>query len=234
MTYYAGQVSNVRIDDSRRYPVITAEVATGYEFVQLYQAGALVAEALAVDGQVTFTGAMPGYLDPFFPLAIDEADSGTNYWSDAFPDAEANGNRIKVSLTTTESMKTGWQWRVSIDGTKVYEADIFPGGIGAGGWGVQWGTAWGHGPFGSGWGNSWGANWGHGGAMVLEWISEPQTNGTYTVTVSTIDKAGNVSTAASEDVTITTYARPASDLAVSGYVLGTDTLTLTWTESPDI
>lgn len=234
MGFHADKVSNIRIDDSRRFPIITANVDEGFEFVQFYQAGALVAHGRASLGQISFTGSVPGSTDPFFLLAVDPDDILTNYWVSAFPDAEANGNRIKVNVTTTEAMLLGWRWRVSVDGTKVYENDIYPSADGIGGYGISYGANYGHGPFGAGYGHGYGANYGHGGPIVLEWISEPQVIGVYAVTVSIIDKAGNVSTAASSTVTIATYARPAQDLAVSAYNSGSDTLGLTWTESEDI
>jgi hypothetical protein len=130
-------------------------------------------------------------------------------------------------------MEIGWRWRVSIDGVQVHEADIFPTSDGAGGWGVQWGTSWGQGPFGGGWGLQWGVNWGYGGGIVLTWTSEPVINGSYTVTTEIIDTAGNVSSSDTDLIDIESYARPVSDFAVVAYTLGTDTLDLSWTESPD-
>ena len=234
MTYHADKVTNIRIDDSRRFPVISGEVAEGYETVQFYIAGALADVKAAVNGRVSFTGAVPGDIDPFFLLSVDPADALINYWDDAFPTAATSGNRIKIQVATTEDMKIGFRWRISIDGTKVYENDIYPSSDGQGGYGVSYGMLYGHGPFGGGYGISYGVNYGHGGPIVLEWVSEPQVIGSYAVTVNIIDKAGNISTAASSSVTIATYARPASGLAVAGYVSGTDTLSLTWTESEDL
>jgi len=68
----------------------------------------------------------------------------------------------------------------------------------------------------------------------LEWTSDPLTNGTYTVAVTILDEVGNESSATSEDVEVTTYARPASSLAVSSYDQSGDLLSLTWTESEDL
>ena len=234
MTYYLDKTSNETIDESRRFPVIRADVELGFDTVQLYQAGALVAHASPVDGSVTFAGALPGYIDPFFLLAVDGEDANTNFWDEAFPEAEANGNRIKVEYPTTVDTQLGWRWRVSIDGVQQYEAYIFPNSQGAGGYGIAYGVSYGVGPFGAGYGSSYGTNYGHGGGIVLEWVSEPLFNGTYSVTVNVIDQAGNVSTPDTESVTIETYARPASNLVIESYVQATDTLTLSWTESEDI
>jgi len=234
LSYYTGKVSNVRLSDTGGYTLITADVEAGYGIVQVYVAGLLIGTASVVAEKVSYTTNLIGPIDPVSLLAVDGSDADIDYWSVAFPEAESAGNRISVSMTATEGMKVGWKWRVSVDGVIEHEADIFPNSQGAGGWGIKWGENWGHGPFGAGWGYDWGTNWGHGGGIVLSWFSEPLVIGTYAVTVSTIDRAGNVSTAASSNVTIATYPRPPADLTVSSYVLGTDTLTLSWTASEDI
>lgn len=234
MTYYAGKVFDIHVDDSRHVTTITASVEAGYDFVQWYVAGGLIGYSVATNGRVSFTDGTIGATDPIFPLAVDGGDVETDFWSDAFPQAASAGNRIKVTVATTEDMKLGWRWRIAIDGTTVHEADIYPNGEGAGGYGVSYGMAYGHGPFGGGYGIAYGVNYGHGGGITLEWISEPQWIGTYAVSVYIIDENGNVSSATAENVTIATYARPAADLVVAGYVSGTDTLSLTWTESEDI
>jgi len=234
LTYYADKVKNIQVDTAQFFTTITAEVEAGFDFVQFYAAGSLKGYAVAVDGQVTFADGTIGSIDPIFPLAVDGADVDIDFWTDAFPQAATAGNRVSVSVTTTEDMKIGYRWRVAIDGTTVHEADIYPNGDGAAGYGVGYGVVYGHGAFGGGYGNAYGQNYGHGGGIVLQWISEPQFIGTYAVSVYIIDENGNVSTATTENVTLATYARPATDLAVAGYVLATDTLSLTWTESEDI
>ena len=234
MTYYADKLSNVQIDTSRRFPIISATVEAGYDTVQLYQAGALVESQSVVLNAVEFTGALEGSIDPWMLLAVDSEDANTNFWDDAFPEVAANGNRINVQLQTTADILLGWRWRISIDGTKVYENAVYPNSDGAGGYGLAYGVAYGVGPFGAGYGFEYGASYGHGGGIVLEWVSEPQYNGTYAVSVQLIDEVGNVSTATTTNKTIETYPRPASDLTVAGYVSGTDTLSLSWTESEDL
>jgi len=234
LTYYADKVFNIQVDTAQFFTTITAEVEAGFDFVQFYAAGSLKGYAVAVDGQVTFADGTIGSIDPIFPLAVDGADVEIDYWTQAFPQAASAGNRISVQLATTEDIKIGYRWRVTLDGVKVHEADVYPSGDGAGGYGVAYGVAYGHGPFGGGYGNAYGVNYGHGGGIVLEWISEPLFIGTYDIGVFVIDENGNVSTATTENVTLATYARPATDLVVAGYVLATDTLSLTWTESEDI
>ena len=232
MTYYADKVTDVSIDDSRRFPVIRGRVLDGHDTVQLYQAGALVDHQAPVSGEVTFGGALPGPIDPFFLLAVDSADALTNYWDEAFPEVAAAGNRISVQYQTVEGIQIGWRWRVSIDSVIMHEADIFPTSDGAGGYGIEYGTSYGHGPFGGGYGSSYGTSYGHGGGIALEWISDPLFIGSYQVDVSIIDNAENVSTPASEVVTIETYPRPARDLLITGYT--PDTLSLSWIESEDL
>ncbi len=234
MSFFADKVTNIQIDASRRFPVLTADVALGFEFIQFYQAGALVGSARAVNGGVTFASSIPGPIDPFFPLAVDPEDVNTNFWDLAFPEAASAGNRIKVSIQTTLAMRLGDRFRISIDGTIVHEADIYPTSDGAGGYGVSFGVSYGRGPFGGGYGREYGVNYGHGGGIVLEWVSEPLFIGTYAVAVNIIDKAGNVSSSTTTNVTLATYPRPATDLVVSSYDSGTDTLTLGWGESEDI
>lgn len=234
MTFFADKVTNIDIDDTGGFVLITANVATGFETVQLYVAGSLLGSGVAVGNSITFQTSIPGDTDPIFLLSVDPEDADTDFWEDAFPEADANGNRINVTLPTVEGMQIGERWRVSIDGTILHEADIFPTSDGAGGYGVRYGTLNGHGPFGAGYGNAYGTNYGFGGGIVLSWTSEPLINGIYSVTTFVIDVAGNVSTADTDEVTIESYARPAKDLTVEEYNQGTDTLTISWTESEDI
>ena len=234
MAYYADKVTNINVDASRDYIIVTGEVIAGYETVQMYIAGVLVGYDVAVQGKVTFTVPTLGSTDPVFLLSVSSDSTGVDYWSSAFPEAAAAGNRIHIEVPTDIDVGPDWRWRVTLDGVKKYENNIYPTGDGAGGWGVSWGEVWGYGPFGSGWGNSWGTNWGYGGGIVLGWTSEPLYNGTYTVAVVFLDQVGNVSSTTSNDVTIETYARPAEDLAVVSYDNGTDTLGIAWTESEDI
>lgn len=233
MTYYADKVTNIQVDTIGRFPIIRASVAEGYDYVQIYQAGALVGSAQVTDFTVEFVGAVPGSIDPIFLLAVDQADVETDFFTDAFPETAAQGNRIQVSVQTDETYLIGYKWRITLDAAVVHEADVFPSGQGAGGWGFDLGGSWGDGPLGVGWSSVWGAHWGA-DPVVLEWTSEVLTNGTYTIIATILDSAGNESSDTSENVTIATYARPATDFAIDGYVQGTDTLSLTWTESPDI
>ena len=234
MTFHADKVTDIALDDTGNEAVITGSVAVGFETVQLYVAGNLTGSQKAQAGLVTFIIPLPGSTDPIFLLSVDPQDVNVDFFSQAFPTAATSGNRIQVQVTTLESMGVSWKWRITLDSVQQFEALIFPAGDAIGGWGYVWGSNYGHGPFGAGWGNGWSLNWGHGGPLTLEWISKPLFNGTYALGVAFIDQAGNVSTTTTNNVTIESYARPASNLQVASYDLGTDTLSLTFDQSPDI
>ena len=67
----------------------------------------------------------------------------------------------------------------------------------------------------------------------MEYITDPLPSAEYSVKTSFVDGVGNESTKSSDSETIATYPRPASVLVIDGYIKGTNTLTISFTESPE-
>ena len=212
--------------------------------IQLYISGELYGWAEPVQGVVEFHIPDTASVDITFPLAVDRDNSDTDYWSAAFPEAAAHGNKIKIQ--TPQLMKYGAndRWKVyrgdAGDATAdmlIREQDFYPGGRRSSGYGLG---AYGYGGY--GWdgfnAKGYGYNYGYGeygfDCDMLEHVTEALPPGDYPVKIITVDEHGNESTAATDTVTLDTYARPASGLTVESYVMATDALALSWTESPDI
>jgi len=216
---------------------------TQTDYLQLYCSGVLLDWQEITGGSVAFLVQDIRDTDILFPLGVDEANAETNYWSEAFPEANAHGNKIQFKVPQLMANGIGdvlMLYRGDAGdgsaGTKIYEGPLFPGNRRKGGYGFNYGYG------GYGWDGDdaigYGHNYGYGeygfDCEMFTWETEPLPPGTYPVKVVIKDAAGNESTAYTTTVVVDTYARPASDLAVSSYVEATDTLTLAWTASPDI
>ncbi|MCE5277203.1 MAG: hypothetical protein ABFD92_16870 [Planctomycetaceae bacterium] len=213
--------------------------------VQLYVSGRLAAWQHPVAGVVEFVLSDSGEADVFFLLAVDADSAATDYWEQAFPEAAAHGNRIRVRVPLYFTYAPGDVLEIyrgaageALADILEYRTEIFPGGRGACGRGMGR-----RGYGGRGWHVDSAAGRGMGGrgygprgfyASLLTWRSEPLPPGTYKIAVQVTDAAGNVSTQFSGLVVLDTYARPASGLTVESYDKATDTLSLSWTHSPDV
>lgn len=239
MTYYADAVSDVVIRS--RGAGARVEGTTSYSCVQVYISGQLVGHAIPDPlGDWSYDLPRLGILDMVFVLAVDDEDAGTDFWSVAFPVIAAYGNRIRVRVDETNDYAFGDEVRIykgdagdAVATTLVLTERLFPGGRYLGGYGRKYGECFGHGP----WGFGYGVNYGHGYGFqfrTITWTSAPLPNGTYPIKVVVADAAGNESTAHEEDVAIDSYARPAKDLTIDSYTVGTDTMELSWTASGDI
>ncbi len=244
MGYYTTDISVSRIDEVDLGLIVTAHALRTDRVIQCYVSGDLAAWQQPRGGVVRFVLQQAGPNDTILLLAVDRENSETDYWSEAFGTADTYGNRIHVSfrLDLLDGYRPGDKWRVYRGSAgdaqatiRAHEVDIFPGGRGATGWGLDWGRGgWGYsGSNAPGWGHHWGFTWGF-GIDYLRFVGEPLTRGTYPIKVEVEDEHGNVSTAYETIVVIDTFARPADGLAVSSYTKGTDTLVLTMTPSEDI
>ncbi|MCK4625006.1 MAG: hypothetical protein KAV00_06835 [Phycisphaerae bacterium] len=243
MAYYADQVTDLIIDTSARFTVVRAKTAK--DCVQCYLSGVLVAHQMTDDGAVEFALPILGIMDIVFLLAVDTENAETNYFTDAFPTAATYGNRINIKVPTHSQYLADDRLRVYVgdDGVAVGaldsddivdERDIFPGGQYCGGWGGRWGQAWGIGDYGPGWGHNWGrGEWGF-DCIMLEHITAPLPPGAYPVKITVLDTVDNESSGDTDTVTLATFPRPASNLAVQSYDKATDTLVLSFTESDDL
>ncbi len=212
--------------------------------IQLYVSGELCGWAEPNEGVVEFHILDTDPADVIFPLAVDRENSDTDYWSDAFPEAAARGNEIKIQTPQLMKYAPTDKWKVyrgdagDASATKlIREQGFYPGGRRSGGFGLG---AFGYGGF--GWdgynAKGFGYNFGYGefgfDCDMLEHITEALPPGTYPVKTVVEDEHGNESTATTDTVTLDTYARPASVLAIESYDQATDAMELSWTESPDI
>jgi len=244
MGYYTDEISVSRVDEIDLGLIVTARALHADRAVPCYVSGDLVAWQQPKEGVVRFVLQQAGPEDTILLLAVDRENSATDYWSEAFGTDDIHGNRVQVDLRLDllDGYKPGDKWRVyrgnagdSEAAVKLHEAEIFPGGRGACGWGYDWGNGgWGYsGSNAPGWGHHWGYTWGF-GIDYLRFVSQSLTRGTYPIKVEVEDEHGNTSTAYETTVVIDTYARPADDLAVSSYDKDTDTLVLAMTPSEDI
>jgi hypothetical protein len=238
MAYYTTGITVIGSEDVDGGVLLRVITTHTDKAIQCYLSGRFVAYRIPENAEVQFL--LPRMLaaDTLFFLAVDLDEAETDYFDDAYTVASANANRIKIVTPRLAGQGRGLRWRVyrgdagdaSAD-TLVHEENYYDGR--ETGYGYDYGTAYGYGPPYAGYGFSYGSSYGF-GADNLEWVSEPLPPGVYPVKVTVVDAAGNESTAATDTVTLTTYPRPATDLAIDSYVKGTDTLTLTWTASPDI
>ena len=244
MAYYADVVTFVGSESISGRTTIRARTTRLTSPVQLYISGSLSAWQYPHAGMVEFAVPTLRKTDLLFLLSVDPANAETDYFSDAFPTAAAYGNRIKVQ---TPQLMQGFlpddKWSVylgaagAVSATTLYHTQRFyPRGLYCGGYGLGYGTG-GYGFDGSS-AKGYGYNYGYGeygyDCDMLTWLSAPLPPGTYPVKVVVTDIHGNESTAATDSVVIATYPRPAKDLAIDSYTLGTDTIAFTWTASADI
>jgi len=212
--------------------------------IQLYISGELYAWAEPDEGTVEFYIPDGDPADVIFPLAVDRDNANTDYWADAFPEVNTFGNKIKIQTPQLMKYAPTDLWKVyrgdagdaSAD-TLIREQEFYPGGRRSSGYGLG---AFGYGGY--GWdgfnAKGYGYNYGYGeygfDCDMLEHITEALPPGTYPVKIIVEDEHGNESTETTDTVTLDTYARPASGLAVESYDSVDDALELSWMESPDI
>jgi hypothetical protein len=244
MSYYTTDICISRVDESDLGLAVTARTGHVDQVIQCYVSGELAGWRRPEGGSVRFVLPQAGPHDVILLLAVDPPEARTDYWDAAFAAAAAHGNRIRVRFR--RDPLAGWhpgdRWCVRRGDAgdpgatiQVHEADIYPGGRAATGWGFDWGHGcWGlSGSNAPGWGTHWGYTWGF-GIDYLEWVSDPLPRGTYPVSSAVIDRHGNESTASETLAVVDSCARPASRLAVAFYTQQTDTLQLSVAPSEDI
>lgn len=244
MAYTTSGISNIRYEETDLSIIVRAITTHTDKLIQCYLSGELHAWVKPEDGAVEFHVARPRNVDLIFLLAVDEEEGHVDYWDDAFPGAAANAHRVKVSVPQLNIgfnpgdvlvIYRGAAGAASAD-TEHHRQEYYPGGRP----GVGFGFNFGYGGFGyDGFGiRGFGYNFGYGefgfDCDMLTWESEPLPPGVYPIKVVIEDRYGNESTAYETTQTLVSYARPADDLAVDTYVLGTDTLNMTFTASPDM
>lgn len=213
------------------------------KIIQCYVSGRLVAWQRPRGGAVEFVLAEPAAEDIVFLLGVDASEAEVDYWSQAFPEDPARGNRVLIETPQTlVPYAPGDRWQVYFGQAGQAEAtalvcdrDFYVGGRNSGGWGKGWGRGgWGFGGLDcAGWGSTWGLGEYGFDCEMLSWRSEPLACGAYPVKVVVADALGNESSAYATTVTLDTYPRPASRLRVTSYDRAGDTLTLAFVASPD-
>ncbi|NLF32503.1 MAG: hypothetical protein GX591_16630 [Planctomycetes bacterium] len=221
LTHHAGRV------------LLRVASAHGDRVVQCYVSGALAAVQEAPGPTWLCELAALADTDVVALVAVDPAAADTNVWAEAVA-AALPPARVRVRLPRTIApYGPGDRWRVTLAGIE-HTGAIYPGGRHACGFGSHLGSGFGwDGREAAGWGCSWGLGEWSFDCEVLQWCSDGLPPGTYTVAVSILNAAGDESPAFQTAVAVTSYARPARDLTVAGYDRPSDTLTLTFTPSPD-
>jgi len=243
MAFYTDNLRITAVEESDLGLVVSAWTSHTDKVVQCYASGDLLDWQRPVGGGVRFILRQAGPNDVLFLLAVDPGEERTSHWRDAFGAGERYGNRIDLRLRRDllDGRRPGDRWRVyrgepgdSAADILLHEADVFVGGRGACGWGLDWGRGgWGYsGSNAPGWGGRWGWTWGF-GIDYLSYSTDPLDRGTYPVKVDLVDAHGNASAAYEATVAIDGFARPAEDLSVSSYDEATDALVLSMTPSPD-
>ena len=237
MAYYADSVTSVKPDATNRYMTLTC--ACAYDAVQVYIDGELAGAELCYDGVATITIPPIRTYQGVWLLAVDAGSIGEDYFDEAFPEADASKNRIKLSilaecdyLPTDIAKFYRGDAGDALAATLIDEQPVHPGGRGSGGYGTAYGAAYGIGNFGGGYGTSYGSRYGF-EARIVSCTTEAMGPGIYPVKVVVVDAAGNTSTEDTDSVTLATYAAPASGLTIESYASGTDALVLSWTPSGD-
>ena len=224
--------------------IVRARSAHTDKVVQCYLAGDLVDWQDSPGEGVEFLLAGVDDTDVVFLLAVDPDEARVDHWADSFTTPAARGNRIELATPQTiVPYLPGDRWRISLGDAEAAQADtvvweqaFYPGGRRACGWGAEFGN----GGFGydgvdaAGFGNSFGLGEFGFDCEMLNWRSDPLAPGTYPYDVTTLDEAGNASSSTSGSLTLDTYARSASALAVQSYNPATDSLTLSFTASEDL
>jgi len=224
--------------------IVRARSAHDAKVVQCYVAGELVDWQSAPAEAVEFVLAGVDDCDVVFLLAVDPAEAEVCFWAEAFGTPADRGNRIVIETPRTlVPYLPGDRWRVSLGNTGdaqadavVWEQPFYPAGRRACGWGAQFGG----GGFGfdgvdaAGFGGNFGVGEYGFDCEMLSWRSDPMPPGTYPYEAAVVDEAGNVSAATAGTITLDTFARCASALAVQSYDKATDTLTLSFSPSEDL
>ncbi len=210
--------------------------------LQCYVSGALAAVQEAPGSP--WMCELPGLTDTDVValVAVDPAESYVNVWATAVGPSLPPG-RLRVRLPQTIApYGPADRWRVYLGAaggvaaeTIAHAAAIYPGGRYACGFGSHLGSGFGwDGHEAAGWGAGWGVGEWSFDCRLPAWRSDPLAPGVYPVAVTVLNAAGDESPAFETTVTVSSYARPARNLAVSGYDRPTDTLTLTFTQSEDL
>jgi hypothetical protein len=244
MSYTTDQITDIRTIGFDGGLVLRARSGHGDRVVQCYLAGQLADWQDAPGESVEFVLAGAGETDLIQLLAVDPELARTDLWEEAFAPTATGANRVLLRTPQTIApYLPGDRWRVCLGSagqpqadTVVWEQDFYPAGQRACGWGACFGEG------GLGWDGrdapGFGRHFGHGefgfDCEMLSWRSDPLPPGTYPYKVAVADDAGNESSAATGTVTLDTYARPASHLAVQSYNEPTDTLNLWFTSSEDL
>lgn len=222
---------------------LSVRTTHGDKVIQCYVSGALVSWAVPRQGSVEFVLAESSASDLVLLLAVDASEAEMNYWDEAFDLDAAGANRIRVQTPRLSlAYMPGDVWKVYRGDAGQSQADrlehvqpFFPGGRGAGGYGIGYGGAYGFDAAGA---RGYGANFGRGeygfDCDMLAWTSEPMPPGTYPIVVVVADRHGNDSPSWTSEVTLTSYARPAADLTVDSYDPSDGRLGFSFTESEDI
>jgi len=236
MSYFT---TGITIADDRSFHggrVLSVRTEHADKVIQCYVSGSLVAWSKPSQGGVEFilTESLPS--DLLLLVAVEPSDAETNYWTDAMSADPARANRICAQTPQLAlAYMPGDVWNVYADDRLMHTQQFFPGGRGVGGYGMGYGNAYGFDASGA---RGYGSNFGRGeygfGCEMLTWTSEPMPPGVYTIDVQVVSACGNESPAATSDVTITGYARPASGLTVDSYDPADGRLEFSFTESEDI
>ena len=223
--------------------VIRAACEVGERVVQLYVSGRLAGWAVPHAGVAEFELPILHAADVLFLLAVDADEAQADWFAAAFPTGGAGGNRLAVRLPRRiTGYLPGDRWRVYVGDAGeatadqlAHEGEIYPQGRSACGFGSVWGGSFGFdGADAAGFGHTFGQGEFGFDCESLEWLSDPLPPGEYPVRVTVVSREGAVSSEQAQTVTLRTYPRPATHLAVADYTRQSDTLTLTWTPSPDV
>ena len=214
------------------------------KLVQCYVSGELAAVAQPVGGTAEFALPAARPTDVLLFVAVSPDDAETDVLADAFPTAAARGNRIVVKTPQAVAPHSpGDRWRVfrgnagaAAATIPVHDQQVYPGGRRACGFGAYFGAG------GFGWDGRDAKGFGHSFGLgefgfdceMLAWVSGPLPPGDYPVKAQVTDAAGNESVAAEATVTLNTYARPASGLAIDSYDKNADVLALSFAPSEDL
>lgn len=223
--------------------VVRAACDVGGRVVQLYVSGRLAGWAVPRAGVVEFELPVLHAADVLFLLAVDADEALVDWFAEAFPAGSDHGNRVAVRMPRRiTGYLPGDRWRIYVGDAGddqadvlVHEAEVYPQGAGACGYGSVWGGSYGFdGSDAAGFGHTFGQGEYGFDCDQLQWTSDPLGPGEYPVRVTVVSAEGAVSSEQSQTVTVRTYPRPATGLAVTSYDAQTDTLALNWTASPDV
>ncbi len=232
MAFIAGWI-NFTTQIAARYTIVTA--FSDAAIVQCYVNDELISN-MTPDGTSVEFRITPLRGGQYIRLLAVDADSGeVNYFSEAWPFDE--GNRITTRTPTEPGYFRDYIWSVYLDDVLIHERAVWPfpdsPSSQIGGRGTLRGAWRGYGTYGSGRGNWRGLQRGY-EPVELIFESVVQSPATYELATTITDAAGNESAQTETTITHDTYPDEPEDMAVSGFVLGTGTITLAWTESDDI